>query len=64
MLDDLCFADDFAKEKAKTTFHRILVEQILPQFLARDNAMELLEEHVTNNLLKVPRFCGELTKDG
>lgn len=44
---------DFGKEKAKTTFHRVLIEQILPQFLDRDNAMDLLEEHVTNNLLKV-----------
>ena len=52
-LDDLCFADEFAKDRANTTFHRVLIEQILPQFMSKDCALELLEEHVTNNLLKV-----------
>lgn len=52
-LDDLAFANDFAEDKSKTTFHRILVEQILPTFMEKDDALVLLEEHVTNNILKV-----------
>jgi hypothetical protein len=31
----------------------VLVEWILPTFLKRDDALDLLEERVTNNLLKV-----------
>jgi hypothetical protein len=53
MVDDIEFGDNFAQEKAKTTFHRVLVEQVLPTFMDRDAALELLEEHLTNNLLKV-----------
>jgi hypothetical protein len=49
----LGFADNFAEEKAKTTFHRILVEQVLPTFMEKDDALLLLEEHITNNILKV-----------
>jgi hypothetical protein len=52
-IDDLAFASNFADEKAKTTFHRVLVEQVLPTFIDREAALDLLEEHVTNNLLKV-----------
>jgi hypothetical protein len=64
MVDDVEFADDFAQEKAKTTFHRVLVEQILPTFMERDTALELLEEHLTNNLLKVFPSRVVLTVDG
>jgi len=52
-VDDLANADNFAKEKAKSTFHRVLVEQVQPKFMQRDEALELLEEHITNNILKV-----------
>lgn len=51
--DDFAFADEFAQEKAKTTFHRVMVDQILPTTMTRDIAFGLLEEHVTNNILKV-----------
>jgi hypothetical protein len=64
MVDDVEFGDDFAQEKAKTTFHRVLVEQILPTFMERDTALELLEEHLTNNLLKVFPSRAVLTVDG
>ena len=53
IVDDLANADDFARDKAKTTFHRVFVEQIQPTFMERDEALFLLEEHVTNNILKV-----------
>lgn len=56
MVDDIALGDDFANEKAKTTFHRVLVDQILPTFMERDAALELLEEHVTNSLLKVDLY--------
>ena len=50
------FANNFAEDKAKTTFHRILVEQVLPTFMEKDDALMLLEEHITNNILKVFHF--------
>lgn len=53
IIDDLANSNDFAKDKAKTTFHRVLVEQVQPTFMDRDNALLLLEEHITNNILKV-----------
>jgi hypothetical protein len=46
-------AENFAKETAKSNFHRVLVEQVVPTFMDRDDALLLLEEHVTNNILKV-----------
>jgi len=52
----LGFANNFAEDKAKTTFHRILVEQVLPTFMEKDNALMLLEEHITNNILKVSQL--------
>ena len=55
--DDLRFAGELGKEVVKTTFHRVVVENVVPQFITRDDALELLEEHVTNNLLKVYRGC-------
>lgn len=53
IIDDLANSNNFAKNKAKTTFHRVLVEQIQPTFMDRDDALLLLEEHITNNILKV-----------
>ena len=64
MVDDIGFGDNFAEEKAKTTFHRVLVEQVLPTFMERETALDLLEEHVTNNLLKVCASAMVLTLDG
>lgn len=63
-VDDIGFGDNFAEEKAKTTFHRVLVEQVLPTFMDRDKALDLLEEHVTNNLLKANSCNVRLTVDG
>ena len=32
------------------------MEQVLPTFMEKDNALTLLEEHITNNILKVSHF--------
>jgi hypothetical protein len=52
-IDDIAHSDGFAQERASVSVHRILVEQILPTFMKRGDALDLLEEHVTNNILKV-----------
>jgi hypothetical protein len=62
--DDHFEAKDFAKNKAKTTFHRVLVEETLPTSMTREKAFALLEEHVTNNLLKVGPCGPFLRLDG
>lgn len=57
IIDDLANSNNFAKDKAKTTYHRVLVEQVQPTFMDKDDALLLLEEHITNNILKVCLFA-------
>ena|SRR5579859_1782616 len=60
-VDDLVPEESFAEQKARTTFHRILVEYIVPTFQDGEAALALLQEHITNNILKVRRFGKVLT---